>query len=99
MKINVIGGGTWGTTLACLLSKTSKVALTETVTAFIKVIVFDALLSSTSIVTSISLDACVFVICIPIRTHFELLLLGHVNTVVGLPELLLIFSAKITKDI
>ena len=25
MKINVIGGGTWGTTLACLLSKTSKV--------------------------------------------------------------------------
>ena len=27
MKINVIGGGTWGTTLACLLSKKADVSI------------------------------------------------------------------------
>ena len=77
-----------------LLSKTSNVELTETDIAFMKVNVFVALSSKTSMVTATSPVACVFVTCRPIRTHFELFPLGHVKIVVGLPELLLIFSAQ-----
>lgn len=81
--------------MSLLLSRISNVELTETPTSFIKIIAFvEALLSVSSTDILMSAEACLLVTCIPIKTHLELFPLGHVKTVVGLPELLLISSTQ-----